>query len=122
MLAYLAVPVKFLFSLHFYDTTEQKTYDIVIFYFCSFLLKVKTSLVDVHLCIHVLFQETDNYNSCILELDQIIFYLGGVCFFRGKMSAVCGPHLQTSAAEEVDQTSAVCKKKTVCFLTPVEIN
>ncbi|MFS7995897.1 hypothetical protein Hanom_Chr12g01123451 [Helianthus anomalus] len=33
------------------------------------------------------------------------------------MSAVCGPHLQTSAAEEVDKTSAVCKKKTVCFLT-----
>ncbi|KAK1420777.1 hypothetical protein QVD17_22632 [Tagetes erecta] len=29
------------------------------------------------------------------------------------MSAVCGPHLQTSAEEEVDQTSAVCKKKTV---------
>ncbi|KAF5801117.1 hypothetical protein HanXRQr2_Chr06g0244401 [Helianthus annuus] len=41
--------------------------------------------------------------------------LGAVCFFRGKTSAVCGPHLQTSAAEEVDQTSAVCKKKTVCF-------
>ncbi|KAK1437357.1 hypothetical protein QVD17_03148 [Tagetes erecta] len=34
---------------------------------------------------------------------------------RVKMSAVCGPHLQTSAEEEVDQTSAVCKKKTVCF-------
>ncbi|KAK1422495.1 hypothetical protein QVD17_25645 [Tagetes erecta] len=30
-----------------------------------------------------------------------------------EMSAVCGPHLQTSAEEEVDQTSAVCKKKTV---------
>ncbi|KAK1434207.1 hypothetical protein QVD17_11126 [Tagetes erecta] len=29
------------------------------------------------------------------------------------MSAVCRPHLQTSAGEEVDQTSAVCKKKTV---------
>ncbi|KAJ0878296.1 hypothetical protein HanRHA438_Chr10g0438111 [Helianthus annuus] len=38
-------------------------------------------------------------------------------FFSGKTSAVCGPHLQTSAAEEVDQNSAVCKKKTVCFLT-----
>ncbi|KAL4572602.1 hypothetical protein LXL04_019382 [Taraxacum kok-saghyz] len=35
-----------------------------------------------------------------------------------KTSAVCGPHLQSSAVEEVDQTSAVCKKKTVCFLTP----
>ncbi|MFS7905495.1 hypothetical protein Hanom_Chr01g00048391 [Helianthus anomalus] len=44
-------------------------------------------------------------------------HLGVVCFFRGKMSAVCGPHLQTSVAEEVDQTSAVCRKKTVCFLT-----
>ncbi|KAK1413334.1 hypothetical protein QVD17_35106 [Tagetes erecta] len=29
------------------------------------------------------------------------------------MSEVCRPHLQTSAEEEVDQTSAVCKKKTV---------
>ncbi|KAL4573221.1 hypothetical protein LXL04_020020 [Taraxacum kok-saghyz] len=29
-----------------------------------------------------------------------------------KTSAVCGPHLQTSAAEEVDQMSAVCNKKT----------
>ncbi|MFS8025758.1 hypothetical protein Hanom_Chr16g01478961 [Helianthus anomalus] len=33
------------------------------------------------------------------------------------MSAVCGSHLQTSVADEVDQTSAVCKKKIVCFLT-----
>ncbi|KAL4556219.1 hypothetical protein LXL04_038863 [Taraxacum kok-saghyz] len=33
---------------------------------------------------------------------------------------VCGPHLQASAAEEVDQTSAVCKKKTVCFLTSAD--
>ncbi|KAD4386242.1 hypothetical protein E3N88_26411 [Mikania micrantha] len=33
------------------------------------------------------------------------------------MSAVCGPHLQTSAEEELDQMSAVCKKQTVCFLT-----
>ncbi|KAL4567120.1 hypothetical protein LXL04_022694 [Taraxacum kok-saghyz] len=30
-----------------------------------------------------------------------------------KTSAVCGPYLQASAAEEVDQTSAVCKKKTL---------
>ncbi|KAL4565828.1 hypothetical protein LXL04_029934 [Taraxacum kok-saghyz] len=29
------------------------------------------------------------------------------------MSAVCGPYLQTSVEEEVNQTSAVCKKKTV---------
>ncbi|KAL4583871.1 hypothetical protein LXL04_008456 [Taraxacum kok-saghyz] len=29
-----------------------------------------------------------------------------------KTSVVCGPHLQPSAAEEVDQTSTVCKKKT----------
>ncbi|KAL4591442.1 hypothetical protein LXL04_004407 [Taraxacum kok-saghyz] len=30
-----------------------------------------------------------------------------------KTSAVCRPHLQPSVAEEVDQTSAVCRKKTV---------
>ncbi|KAL4569012.1 hypothetical protein LXL04_024639 [Taraxacum kok-saghyz] len=30
---------------------------------------------------------------------------------RVKTSAVCGPYLQSSTAEEVDQTSAVCKKK-----------
>ncbi|KAL4574591.1 hypothetical protein LXL04_021425 [Taraxacum kok-saghyz] len=29
-----------------------------------------------------------------------------------KTSVVCGPHLQPCAGEEVDQTSAVCKKKT----------
>ncbi|MFS7946026.1 hypothetical protein Hanom_Chr06g00531181 [Helianthus anomalus] len=39
------------------------------------------------------------------------------CFFRGKTSVVCGPHLQTSVAEEVNQISAVCRKKTVCFST-----
>ncbi|KAL4585061.1 hypothetical protein LXL04_009674 [Taraxacum kok-saghyz] len=32
-----------------------------------------------------------------------------------KTSTVCGPHLQASAAEEVDQTSAVCNKKTNLF-------
>ncbi|KAL4574845.1 hypothetical protein LXL04_021684 [Taraxacum kok-saghyz] len=47
-------------------------------------------------------------------------FLGGVCFFEAKTSAVCGPHLQASAAEEVDQTSAVCKKNTVCFLTSAD--
>ncbi|MFS7896837.1 hypothetical protein Hanom_Chr00s005946g01731461 [Helianthus anomalus] len=41
---------------------------------------------------------------------------GAVCFLRGKMSIVCGPHLQTSVEEELDQTSAVCKKKVVCFV------
>ncbi|MFS7941056.1 hypothetical protein Hanom_Chr05g00471681 [Helianthus anomalus] len=41
--------------------------------------------------------------------------LGAICFFCRKMSAVCGPHLQTSAREEVDQKSAVCKEKRVCF-------
>ncbi|MFS7986580.1 hypothetical protein Hanom_Chr11g01012021 [Helianthus anomalus] len=35
----------------------------------------------------------------------------------GKMFVVCGPDLQTSAAEEVDQTSSICQKKTFCFLT-----
>ncbi|MFS7899139.1 hypothetical protein Hanom_Chr10g00890411 [Helianthus anomalus] len=44
---------------------------------------------------------------------------GAVCFSRGKTSAVCGPHLQTSVVEEVVQTSAVCEKKTVCFLKGV---
>ncbi|MFS7928594.1 hypothetical protein Hanom_Chr04g00322621 [Helianthus anomalus] len=47
----------------------------------------------------------------------MLTYLGAVCFFRSKMSAVCGPHLQTSVKEEVDQTTEVCKKKTVCFFT-----
>ncbi|KAE8721412.1 Serine/threonine-protein kinase ATR [Hibiscus syriacus] len=37
-----------------------------------------------------------------------------------KRSAVCGLHLQASAAEEADQKSAVCKKKTVCFLTSAD--
>ncbi|KAJ0585646.1 hypothetical protein HanRHA438_Chr05g0239091 [Helianthus annuus] len=32
-----------------------------------------------------------------------------------KRSAVCGPHLQASAGEEVDQMSAVCKENMVCF-------
>ncbi|KAL4561286.1 hypothetical protein LXL04_033450 [Taraxacum kok-saghyz] len=40
-----------------------------------------------------------------------------VCIFEVKTSAVCGPHLQPSAAEEVDQTSTVCKKKTGRQLT-----
>ncbi|KAJ0722492.1 hypothetical protein HanOQP8_Chr08g0287251 [Helianthus annuus] len=31
------------------------------------------------------------------------------------MYAVCGPHLQASTGEEVDQMSAVCKEKRVCF-------
>ncbi|MFS8010862.1 hypothetical protein Hanom_Chr14g01301961 [Helianthus anomalus] len=48
---------------------------------------------------------------------QLPRYLGAVCFFGGKTSAVCGPHLLTSAVEEVNQTSTICKKKTVCFLT-----
>ncbi|MFS7971453.1 hypothetical protein Hanom_Chr09g00833021 [Helianthus anomalus] len=52
-----------------------------------------------------------------LFLSSIFKNVGAVCFFRGKMSAVCGPYLQTSAAEEVDQTYAVYQKKTVCFLT-----
>ncbi|KAL4563166.1 hypothetical protein LXL04_027201 [Taraxacum kok-saghyz] len=39
---------------------------------------------------------------------------------RSKTSAVCGPYLQISAEEEVDQTSAVCKKKTVYFLTSAD--
>ncbi|MFS8011313.1 hypothetical protein Hanom_Chr14g01307571 [Helianthus anomalus] len=42
-------------------------------------------------------------------------YQGAVCFLRDGMSAVCGPHLLTSVEKEVDQTSAVCKKKAVCF-------
>ncbi|KAL4565090.1 hypothetical protein LXL04_029173 [Taraxacum kok-saghyz] len=41
---------------------------------------------------------------------------GGVDFeakkFGVKTSAVCGPHLQNSAEEDVAQTSAVCNKKT----------
>ncbi|KAM0000968.1 putative glycerophosphodiester phosphodiesterase, protein kinase RLK-Pelle-LRK10L-2 family [Helianthus debilis subsp. tardiflorus] len=48
-------------------------------------------------------------------LDMLEGDLGAVCFFCGKMSAVCGPHLQASAGEEVDQMSAVCKEKMICF-------
>ncbi|KAL4590619.1 hypothetical protein LXL04_003556 [Taraxacum kok-saghyz] len=40
-------------------------------------------------------------------------FLGAVCFFETKTSVVCGPHLQPSAAEEVDQMSAACKKKII---------
>ncbi|MFS7967280.1 hypothetical protein Hanom_Chr09g00783931 [Helianthus anomalus] len=36
-------------------------------------------------------------------------------FLRSKIFAVCGPHLQTSVEEDVDQTSAVCKKKLFVF-------
>ncbi|MFS8022508.1 hypothetical protein Hanom_Chr16g01440241 [Helianthus anomalus] len=39
---------------------------------------------------------------------------------RGKTSAVCGPHLQTSAAEEVDQTSA--RIRLFVFLTSARYN
>ncbi|MFS7984731.1 hypothetical protein Hanom_Chr11g00989971 [Helianthus anomalus] len=55
-------------------------------------------------------------------------HLGVVCFLRGTTSADCGPHLQTSVAEEVDQTFVVCNKKTVCFFnlykqtTPVSLS
>ncbi|KAL4579773.1 hypothetical protein LXL04_015938 [Taraxacum kok-saghyz] len=31
-----------------------------------------------------------------------------------KKVGICGPHLQSSAVEEVDQTFAVYKQKTVC--------
>ncbi|KAM0055330.1 hypothetical protein Hdeb2414_s0006g00204871 [Helianthus debilis subsp. tardiflorus] len=31
------------------------------------------------------------------------------------MSVICGPHLQASAREDVDQMSAVCKEKRVYF-------
>ncbi|KAK1429241.1 hypothetical protein QVD17_11447 [Tagetes erecta] len=34
----------------------------------------------------------------------------------GVTENVCGPHLQTSVEEEVDQTYAICKEKTVFFL------
>ncbi|KAL4588665.1 hypothetical protein LXL04_001557 [Taraxacum kok-saghyz] len=57
---------------------------------------------------------------CGWEEINVCGLKGAVCFFRGKTSAVCGPHLQTSATEEVDQTSAVCNKKTVCFLTSAD--
>ncbi|KAD5318193.1 hypothetical protein E3N88_18139 [Mikania micrantha] len=40
------------------------------------------------------------------EVKVVTEEMGAVCFFRGKMSAVCGPHLQTSFVEEVDQTPA----------------
>ncbi|KAL4559826.1 hypothetical protein LXL04_031972 [Taraxacum kok-saghyz] len=37
-----------------------------------------------------------------------------------KTSTVCGPHLQPSTVEEVDQTSAVCKKKTRSVKMPMD--
>ncbi|MFS7919802.1 hypothetical protein Hanom_Chr03g00216931 [Helianthus anomalus] len=43
-------------------------------------------------------------------------------FLRGKMTAVCGPHIQTSVEEQLDQTCEVCKKKVVCFLTYVDFS
>ncbi|MFS7978454.1 hypothetical protein Hanom_Chr10g00915681 [Helianthus anomalus] len=43
--------------------------------------------------------------------------LGADCFFCRKRSAVCRPHLQAFAEEEVDQLSAVCKEKKVCFFS-----
>ncbi|KAL4585899.1 hypothetical protein LXL04_010526 [Taraxacum kok-saghyz] len=46
--------------------------------------------------------------------------IGDVCFFEAKTSAACGTHLQASAAEEVDQTSTICNKKIVCFLTSAD--
>ncbi|MFS7924132.1 hypothetical protein Hanom_Chr03g00269031 [Helianthus anomalus] len=48
-------------------------------------------------------------------------YLGVVCFFKGKTFVVCRPPLQSSVAEELDQTSTVCKKKSVCFLTSTSL-
>lgn len=51
-------------------------------------------------------------NNKYLKVKQ-----GDACYFRVKTLAGCGPHLQTSVEEEVDQMFAICKKKTLCFLT-----
>ncbi|KAF5823341.1 hypothetical protein HanRHA438_Chr01g0038101 [Helianthus annuus] len=32
------------------------------------------------------------------------------------VQTVCGPHLQASAREDVNQMSVVCKEKRICFL------
>ncbi|MFS7988661.1 hypothetical protein Hanom_Chr11g01037521 [Helianthus anomalus] len=52
---------------------------------------------------------------CIAKEHKSVLFV----FLRGKTSTVCGPHLQTSVEEEVNQTSTVCKKKVVWFLTYV---
>ncbi|KAL4576530.1 hypothetical protein LXL04_012625 [Taraxacum kok-saghyz] len=48
-------------------------------------------------------------------------HFGGVCFFEAKTFAVCGPHLQASAAEEVDQTSAASRWSGFAPETPASI-
>ncbi|MFS7922381.1 hypothetical protein Hanom_Chr03g00248451 [Helianthus anomalus] len=52
---------------------------------------------------------------------SLVKFLGGDCFFRCKTSAVCGPHLQASAGEEVDQRPAVCKERRVFFTSKKEL-
>ncbi|KAK1441171.1 hypothetical protein QVD17_07011 [Tagetes erecta] len=60
----------------------------------------------------------DQYESREWMVDRRLLVLEVLRPGRGllsKMSSVCRPHLQTSAEEEVDLMSTVCKKKTVCF-------
>ncbi|KAJ0827566.1 hypothetical protein HanRHA438_Chr17g0827301 [Helianthus annuus] len=64
---------------------------------------------------NILLSSLGNY-GVLFELFTMVLFV----FLRSKMSVVYRPHLQTSVEEEVDQTSAVCKKKTVCFLTCVD--
>ncbi|KAL4566661.1 hypothetical protein LXL04_030781 [Taraxacum kok-saghyz] len=52
-------------------------------------------------------KEIVSEETCILAIVVIL-----VADWKVKTSAVCGPHLQSSAEEEVVQTSAVCTKKT----------
>ncbi|MFS7989011.1 hypothetical protein Hanom_Chr11g01041711 [Helianthus anomalus] len=61
---------------------------------------------------------------CVFEerIGEKRWAYGAVCFFRGKKSVVCRPHLQASTGEEVDQMSAVCKKKRVCFFSTKTIS
>lgn len=42
--------------------------------------------------------------------------LGVAYFFEAKMFDVYGPPLDPSVAEKMDQTTATCNEKCVCFL------
>ncbi|MFS7918571.1 hypothetical protein Hanom_Chr03g00202721 [Helianthus anomalus] len=59
---------------------------------------------------------------CLQEtcIEGIPYLLDAVCFFCKKRSAVCGSYLQTSVGEEVEQMSAVCKEKRVCFFISIK--
>ncbi|KAL4583914.1 hypothetical protein LXL04_008500 [Taraxacum kok-saghyz] len=62
--------------------------------------------------LNVCYTVTHSFSGC-KRAELLVSYSGSIL----KTSAVCGPYLQPSAAEEVDQTSAVYKKKTLSSLS-----